>query len=104
MLCALEGAPGDVYNLASGIETRILDLANTINELADNPTPVQLLPMRDWDHSGKRFGSTVKSKEKLGFQAEEPLREGLIKTVEWTRQNLPLIESCITKHAVHMPL
>jgi UDP-glucose 4-epimerase len=104
MLCALKGAPGDVYNLASGVETRILDLANTINELTDNPTPVQLLPMRDWDRSGKRFGSTVKSKEKLGFQAEEPLREGLIKTVEWARQNLPLIESCMTKHAAHMPL
>jgi UDP-glucose 4-epimerase len=102
MLCALRGVPGDVYNLASGIETRILDLAMAINELTGNSTPVQLFPMRDWDHSGKRFGSTVKSKEQLGFQADVPLREGLIKTVAWTRQNLPLIESCIAKHAAYL--
>ncbi|MCG6534199.1 MAG: NAD-dependent epimerase/dehydratase family protein [Syntrophales bacterium LBB04] len=102
MLCALNGAPGDMYNLASGVETRIVHLATMINELTGNPTPLQLLPMRDWDHSGKRFGSTVKSRDKLGFHAEEPLREGLMKTVEWTRQNLPLIESCINKHAARM--
>ena len=98
MACALKGVPGDIYNLASGVETNIAQLAYTINELTGNKTPVLLKPARDWDHSGKRFGSTVKSTRELGFTAQVTLREGLEKTVAWTQQNVPLIERCIAQH------
>ncbi len=102
MLCAAQGIPGDVYNLASGVETSILQLATLVNEFTGNITPLQLLPRRDWDHSGKRFGSPVKAKTQLGFGAQVTLRDGLLKTVDWTRQNMPIIETCIKKHSVHM--
>ena len=55
-----------------------------INKLTGNPTPVDLRPARDWDRSGKRFGSTKKSQEKLGFMARTSVSEGLRRTVEWT--------------------
>jgi len=100
--CASVGRAGDVYNLASGVETSILQLATLINELTGNPTPLEMLPHRDWDHSGKRFGSTVKAKEQLGFEAQVALRDGLGITIEWTRQNLLLIESCVQKHAQYI--
>lgn len=103
MLCAIKGEAGGVYNLASGVETSILELANLINELTQNPTPVDFRPARDWDHSGKRFGSTEKAKRALGFEAKMPLKDGLAQTIGWTRQNLPLIESCIKKHQAHLP-
>src|SRR5207244_10850823 len=38
--CALRGRPGEVYNLASGVETWILDLARLIHELTGHPTPI----------------------------------------------------------------
>ncbi len=98
MLCAQRGRPGEVYNLASGVEVRIGDLAALINELARNPAPIDVRPARDWDHSGCRFGSTVKAREALGFQARVGLREGLEKTIDWTRRNLPRIEACIRRH------
>ena len=60
MACALRGKPGEVYNLASGVEINIRELAETINALTGNPTPVDLRPARDWDRSGKRYGSTEK--------------------------------------------
>ena len=63
------GAPGDVYNLASGDETTILELASSSNELTGNPTPPVVRPPRDWDRSGKRFGSTEKARRELGFAA-----------------------------------
>lgn len=100
--CATTGKPGDVYNLASGIETSILELARTINELTGNPTLSQILPPRDWDRSGRRFGSTGKAKREIGFEARIGLREGLLKTIEWTQQNLDLIESCIQKHKAYV--
>lgn len=102
LACAEKGAPGDVYNLASGVETTIRQLADTINELTGNAAPLLFLPRRDWDHSGRRFGSTEKSKSVLEFTAQVGLRQGLERTVAWSRQNLDLIERCIQKHADRM--
>ena len=102
MLCATKGEPGEVYNLASGVETTILELANFINQYTENPTDNQLLPARTWDRSGKRFGSTKKSSQELGFEASTSLQDGLMKTVKWTKQNLDKIEQCIRKHHYFM--
>jgi nucleoside-diphosphate-sugar epimerase len=101
-LCALEGQPGDVYNLASGRETTILELAQTVNRLADNPAPLAFLPPREWDRAGRRFGSTDKAKRALGFEARVELEEGLKRTIAWTKANLDLIESCMARHAAHL--
>lgn len=98
MACALNGTPGDVYNLASGRETSICELASWINELTGNQAPIDWRPGRDWDRSGKRFGSVNKAAEEIGFRAEYDVRKGLAETVEWTREHLPLIESCIVHH------
>lgn len=100
--CAASGEAGGVYNLASGRETTIRELAETINDIAGNPTPVQLLPRRDWDRSGRRFGSTTKAQWDLGFTASTDLRAGLEQTVRWTRDNLALIETCIARHERHL--
>ena len=98
MACAERGEPGEVYNLASGVETTIRDLAETINELTGNPTPMDIRPARDWDHSGKRFGSPDKSERELGFRAQVKLRDGLAQTIEWTRKHSPLIMRCMARH------
>lgn len=100
--CATEGGAGEVYNLASGAETSIRELAELINELTGNPTPIALKPARDWDHSGQRFGSPEKASAELGFEARTPLRAGLERTVAWTRENLDWIERCIARHAPRM--
>jgi UDP-glucose 4-epimerase len=102
MLCALHGVPGEVYNLASGVETTIRELAETINALTGNPTPVELRPARDWDRSGRRFGSTEKSKRTIGFQAQTGLRAGLEQTIAWTRANEATIRRCMAQHDQHL--
>jgi nucleoside-diphosphate-sugar epimerase len=102
VLCAVAGAPGDVYNLASGAETSILELADLVNELTGNAAPLDFRPPRAWDRSGKRFGSTEKAKRMLGFEARITLREGLERTIAWTREHLALIERSIDKHVDHM--
>ncbi|GFO80478.1 MAG: nucleotide sugar epimerase [Methyloceanibacter sp.] len=97
-LAATRGKPGEVYNLASGVETQIRELAELVNEITDNPTQPDVKPARDWDRSGMRFGSTEKSKRELGFEAKTPVRDGLTKTVEWTRNNRALISRSIARH------
>lgn len=99
MLCATTGKPGDVYNLASGVETSILELSTLVNKITDNPAAMEFLPERPWDRSGKRYGSTEKAKRCLGFEARVSLSDGLQRTIDWTRQHLPMIDACIQKHA-----
>ena len=96
--CAAKGKPTEIYNLASGRETTIAELAKIINEETNNPTPPKLFPAREWDRSGKRFGSTVKAKNEIEFEAEVDIRTGISQLVNWTKENRSLIESCIKKH------
>ena len=103
MACAERGIPGEAYNLASGVETSILDLAELINELTGNPTPIALTPARDWDRSGRRFGSTMKAREQLGFVATTALRAGLSETIAWTRSHRDTIRHCMLQHACFLP-
>jgi nucleoside-diphosphate-sugar epimerase len=100
--CGLNGQPGEAYNIASGVETTIKELAETINSLADNSTPMNIQPARDWDNSGRRFGSTEKSQREIGFAAEVPIEEGLRRTVEWTKKNMEVISKTIEKHDARM--
>ena len=99
LACAERGRRGDVYNLASGVETSIRELAETIRRLTGSSSEVVVTPARDWDRSGHRFGSTVKAAAQLGFTATTTLEDGLERTVAWTREHLPLIERCIARHA-----
>lgn len=99
MACALKGEPGEIYNLATGKETSILELATLINQFTGNKTPLDLKPARDWDRSGKRFASTEKAKSVLGFEAKVAISEGVKRTVEWTKNNQDLIQRNINKHA-----
>ena len=62
MRCATRGEAGEVYNLASGVETTIRELADTINACLPAPAPIELAPRRTWDHSGNRLGSTAKAR------------------------------------------
>ena len=100
--CALHGRPGDVYNIASGVETSIRELATHINDLTGNRAGIEWLPRRPWDTSGKRFGSTAKSERELRWRASTPLATGLERTVSWTRDNLDLIRRSIRKHEHHL--
>ncbi|MFT5130555.1 MAG: UDP-glucose 4-epimerase [Rhodothermales bacterium] len=100
--CGAKGEPGAVYNLASGDETSILELAELVNELTENPTPIALKPARTWDNSGCRFGSTKHAESVIGFRAQVSLRDGLARTIAWTRQNQSTIEACMAQHAEHM--
>lgn len=101
--CAVNGKAGEVYNLASGHEITIKELAEAINRLTNNPTPILYTNPRPWDRSGKRFGSTEKAQKDLGFIAKTSLEDGLDATIKWTKENRPFILSNISKHLYFMP-
>ncbi|MEK6192255.1 MAG: NAD-dependent epimerase/dehydratase family protein [Chloroflexota bacterium] len=96
--CAAQGQEGEAYNLASGVETTIRELADAISACLPRPAPIEIAPRRTWDHSGNRLGSTVKARNRLGFRAKVTLDDGIRGTVAWTQQNLPMIEASIRRH------
>jgi nucleoside-diphosphate-sugar epimerase len=98
LACAEHAVPGEVYNLASGVETAIRRLAELVIELSGSTSELEVAPRRPWDHSILRFGSPEKARRELGFQARVPLEEGLRQTIAWTSENLEFIESCMAKH------
>jgi UDP-glucose 4-epimerase len=96
--CALRGEPGDVYNLASGQETTIAELAETVNRLAGGSSAIESTPPRPWDRAGRRVGSTRKARENLGFEARVALEAGLTETIAWTRSQMDVVERAMAKH------
>jgi UDP-glucose 4-epimerase len=77
--------PGDVFNIASGRETRIIDLANAINAVTGNAGGVAFLPRRGWDHVASRRGDASKAERMLGHGSRVGLAEGLERTHAWLK-------------------
>ncbi len=97
--CSERGEPGGVYNLGSGRETSIRALADLVNELTGNLTPITLTPARDWDRSGKRHADVSRAQGELGFKVSVELRDGLEQTISWTRGNEDRIARCVSRHS-----
>ncbi|AGK60067.1 Nucleoside-diphosphate-sugar epimerase [Archaeoglobus sulfaticallidus PM70-1] len=80
-------AVGEAFNLASETETKIIDLANWINELTGNKAGIVFKERRSWDRSIRRKASIKKAKEMLGYEPKVDIKSGLKKTLEWFKAN-----------------
>ena len=85
-------AVGEAINLASETETRVIDLANWINELAGNEAGIVFEPGRDWDKVVKRRASIEKARKILGYKPKIDVKTGLRRTYEWIMENKERIE------------
>jgi nucleoside-diphosphate-sugar epimerase len=76
------GIAGQSFNICTGRETRILDLADTLMGLFPGGPAFQAAPPRPGDIY-RSVGDPRKAHELLGFQAGTSLAEGLAQTVQW---------------------
>lgn len=79
-----QDAPGRIFNVCTGFETRLLDLLDVMYELIPNAPPPQFVPPRAGDIY-RSVGSPQKARDILGFHAEVSLVDGLKETVDWMR-------------------
>lgn len=82
-----QGAIGEEFNFASGKETRIIDLANMVNEYTGNKTPITFLERRKWDTKPRLLGSYEKAQKHIGYEPRMPFEQGLKNSIEWFREN-----------------
>ena len=79
-------------NIASAVETRILDMAARVNELTGNTAGIITAPKRVWDTKNRLLASIDRAKTILGYEPKMEFDEGLKKTIGWFRANWTNIE------------
>jgi UDP-glucose 4-epimerase len=85
-------AVGDAFNLASETETKVIDIANMVNEITGNDKGVTLVSRRDWDKITKRRASIAKAKRVLGYEPKMEMKDGIRRVYDWIIQNRGKIE------------
>jgi nucleoside-diphosphate-sugar epimerase len=89
----MEAAVGEEFNLASGVETRILDLAHTINRAVGNPSGIRYAGKRKWDTKNRLLASIEKANRLIGYNPKTTFAAGLHDTIEWFARNWERIEA-----------
>lgn len=74
-----------VFNVASGTETSLNELARTLLRVMGSDLEVEYGPPRAVNGVSRRLADTSKAQRDLGFEAEIDLEEGLTRLVEWWR-------------------
>ncbi len=87
-----EQAIGEEMNIASAVETRILDMAKRVNDLVGNKAGVIEAPKRVWDTKNRLLASIDRAKSILGYEPHMEFDDGLQKTIEWFKANWDNIE------------
>jgi UDP-glucose 4-epimerase len=77
----------EVFNVASGIETTLLDLAEALMRVMGRKLEPEFGPERRVNAVPRRLASTEKAKRLLGWEAQVSLDEGLERLVNWWRAN-----------------
>jgi UDP-glucose 4-epimerase len=82
-----EKVVGQIMNLGTGRQTKIIDLAQTIKRLANSNSPIVFVRGRSADLQSLE-ADISKTKETLGWEPKYSLEQGLMKTVDWYRGHL----------------
>src|ERR1044071_8067195 len=77
-----EKAPGKIFNICTGVETRLLDLLDVMYELVPNAPQTEFAAPRAGDIY-RSVGSPQKAAKEIGFRAEVALADGLKETMDW---------------------
>ncbi|MFH1360509.1 MAG: NAD-dependent epimerase/dehydratase family protein [Candidatus Omnitrophota bacterium] len=79
----------EVYNIASGQETSLLELCQSLLDVMSStlkPKKVPLPEGRQKVEVQRRMADVGKAKEEIGFEAQVNLKEGLTRLVHWLDQ------------------
>jgi UDP-glucose 4-epimerase len=82
-----EQAIGESFNLGSGRETRIIDLADMVNKYTGNKTPISFTQRRKWDTKTRLLASWEKAHKLIGYEPKTLFQEGLVNTINWFKEN-----------------
>ena len=85
ILAATSEVTDEVFNVASGVETDLNQLALKLSQIMESTVQPEYVPMRKINSVVRRLADTSKASHMLGFNAEISLDQGLRDLVQWWR-------------------
>ena len=83
ILAANSNITDEVFNVSSGVETSLNELATTLGRVMGSSIPPEHGPARKTNAVPRRVADTHKMKRMLNFRAQVSLEEGLSRLVSW---------------------
>jgi dTDP-glucose 4,6-dehydratase len=77
------GREGETYNVGSGVEATIEEIADLVLELTGKPSSLKTIVPDRPGHDRRYLLDSTKIREELGWEPEHGWREGLAETVRW---------------------
>ena len=90
-----EGVEGETFNLGTGTEITIGDLVRKIVQISNRPVEVQIDPQRlrpQKSEVQRLLSDNSLARERIHWQPEVSLDEGLERTRQWVQQHLDLYQ------------
>jgi UDP-glucose 4-epimerase len=85
LLAAASDATGEVFNIGSGTETSLSELADMLIRVMGRDLQPEFGPPRGVNGVTRRLADVSRAAERLGWKAEVGLTEGLTRLVSWWR-------------------
>ena len=82
-----EEAVGENFNLASGKEITIRNLAEMVNEATSNKAGIVFKERRKWDTKPRLLASIEKAEKLIGYKPMVNFREGFERNISWFQDN-----------------
>jgi UDP-glucose 4-epimerase len=93
ILAAKADVTDEVFNVASGVETSLNDLAFELTKVMGSDLQPEYGPERKVNPVQRRLADISKAKDLIGFEAEVSLTEGLQRLVNWWQAEKQLKEA-----------
>jgi dTDP-glucose 4,6-dehydratase len=81
------GEPGETYNVGSGVEKSIEDIANAVLEHTGKPDSLKTIVPDRPGHDRRYLLDSTKIREQLGWRDEIGWEDGIAETVRWYADN-----------------
>jgi UDP-glucose 4-epimerase len=89
LLAASSEITDQVFNIGSGTETSLVELAEGLQRAMGSSMPLEFGPARGVNAVKRRLADVTQASEQLGWKAEVDLAEGLRRLVAWWRSERP---------------
>ena len=81
------GEPGETYNVGSGVEQSIEQIANAVLELTGKPATLKTIVPDRPGHDRRYLLDSTRIREQLGWRDEVGWEDGIAQTVQWYVDN-----------------
>jgi len=88
IIFAAEYGENDDFNIGTGIETSVVELANILWKICGRKEPIKFKFLQPFKYDVQRRVPDVSKIKKLGWKPNVPLEKGLKITVEWLKKRM----------------